>query len=135
MPFLARGLVDYVSALPSQVIAPAGKPLKHLLRQTVRDLLPEDVFTRPKRGFSLPIGEWMVGGLRDRCEAAVAEVARCPVVDAAGVRGVWDRYVGAEVRTHVERPLAVVALGSYLQKLRDGRMATAEPCGPRPGEP
>lgn len=124
VPFLARGLVEYVSALPSRVLAPPGKPLKHLLRQTVRDLLPEEVFTRPKRGFSLPIGEWMVGGLRDRCEAAVAEVASCPVVDAAGIRGVWDRYVGAEVRTHVERPLAVVALGNYLQNLRDGRMAT-----------
>jgi asparagine synthase (glutamine-hydrolysing) len=102
------------------VIAPAGKPLKHLLREAVRDLLPEEVFARPKRGFSLPISEWMAGCLRDRCEAAVAEAARCPVLDAAGVRGVWDRYMRAEVRTHAERPLSIVALGSYLQGLRGG---------------
>jgi asparagine synthase (glutamine-hydrolysing) len=129
VPFLARRLVDYAEALPSRVIAPAGKPRKHLLRQAARDLLPEEVFNRPKRGFSLPIGDWMVRCLRDRCEAAVAEVARCPVLDAAGVRGVWDRYVNAEVRTHVERPLALVALGSYLQNLRGRGMATAEAGG------
>jgi asparagine synthase (glutamine-hydrolysing) len=120
VPFLARGLVDYAQSLPSRVIAPAGKPLKHLLREAVRDLLPEEVFARPKRGFSLPISEWMAGCLRDRCEAAVAEAARCPVLDAAGVRGVWDRYMRAEVRTHAERPLSIVALGSYLQGLRGG---------------
>jgi asparagine synthase (glutamine-hydrolysing) len=137
VPFLARDVVDYAFALPSGVIAPADKSPKHLLREAARDLVPAEVLTRRKTGFSLPIGEWMVGCLRDRCEAAVAEAARCPLLDATGVRGIWDRYVGAAVRTHVERPLALVALGSYLQSLHNGPSAARghHSRGMRGGEP
>ncbi|MDW8262048.1 MAG: asparagine synthase-related protein, partial [Phycisphaerales bacterium] len=37
---------------------------KRLLRLAFRQDLPKGVFRRPKRGFALPIGQWLRGELR-----------------------------------------------------------------------
>ncbi len=75
VPFLGRRLVDRVSRLPGSARSPRGSQPKHLLRKAVADLLPADVFTLRKSGFSLPFGDWMFGPLRDQCETAIESLA------------------------------------------------------------
>ena len=38
---------------------------KRLLRETFAGDLPAEVFTRPKMGFAVPIGDWFRGALRE----------------------------------------------------------------------
>ena len=38
---------------------------KYILRRAFRDRLPEAVFARPKRGFEVPVADWLAGPLRD----------------------------------------------------------------------
>ena len=119
VPYLARPLVDYAGSLPGAMHMPDAARTKHLLRLAGQGLVPDDVFTRPKTGFSLPIGEWMFGLLREQCEAAVETVAACPIVDAGGVREIWRFFTDHPQLTDLWfRPLAIVALGSYLERLR-----------------
>ncbi len=117
VPFLSRRLVEEAACLPGRMHMPArGRP-KHLLRMIGRDLLPKDVFLRPKQGFSLPLGDWVFGSLRERSEAAVEAVAACHLFDSVAVRSQWRWLVDNRHRTGWNRGLSLVVLGSYLQQL------------------
>ena len=121
VPFLSRRLVDYTASLPGSMHQPAGGSPKHLLREIGRDLLPPTVFTRPKTGFCLPMAEWMLGPNRDSCAAAVDAVAACSLFNAGAVRSLWNDFVAHPERCHWNRPLALVALGSYLTQIEPHR--------------
>jgi asparagine synthase (glutamine-hydrolysing) len=114
VPFLDLPLVDYVSALPGSLKQAAGTPPKALLRQACADVLTPEVASRQKTGFTLPIGSWMRGGVREQCEAAIAAVEQLPFLDGGEVRRVWDEFQGKRETMHWSRPLALVVLGSYL---------------------
>jgi asparagine synthase (glutamine-hydrolysing) len=59
VPFLDRALVEYVFSLQPHVF---DRPeLKALLKEAFRDVLPEEIISRPKKGFGLPLRHW--GGL------------------------------------------------------------------------
>jgi len=57
-PLLDHVLVERVLSVSSQFRAPGGQK-KYLLKKAVRDLLPEPVLTRPKKGFSAPWTKWV----------------------------------------------------------------------------
>ena len=117
VPFLGRRFVEYVAGLPMTVKSPPqGRP-KHLLREALKQTLPADVFTRPKRGFTLPFAEWMAGPLRDECEAAIDALGECEIFPTGSVQSLWRRYLDGRNGYQWSRPLSLVVLGSYLQKL------------------
>lgn len=58
-PFLSRPLVEYALSIPSQL----GNR-KLLLRRLLSHYLPTRLFERPKQGFCVPIGAWLLGPLR-----------------------------------------------------------------------
>ncbi len=39
---------------------------KIILKETFRDILPDELFSAPKHGFAVPIGEWLEGELKTR---------------------------------------------------------------------
>lgn len=70
VPFLDHKLVEYVSSLSSEskLSALGGKNLKTkelkninkpLLVEAVKDLLPQEIFARPKMGFTFPFQKWL----------------------------------------------------------------------------
>ena len=117
VPFLGRKFVETIAAMPGRLLSPAGAPPKHVLRRAAAHVLPPDVFNRPKRGFSLPIGEWMFGELRDQCEAAVDSASACPLFEDGSVRRIWNRLVENRHQMFWSRALALVVLGDYLRKI------------------
>jgi asparagine synthase (glutamine-hydrolysing) len=44
---------------------------KRILREAFADRLPAEVFARPKKGFEVPIGEWLTGPLADLVSDAI----------------------------------------------------------------
>lgn len=118
VPFLGRRVVETACRTPSRILAPREAPMKHLLRQAAVSVIPPAVLNRPKRGFSLPLGDWMFGSLRDACEAAIDEVAACPLFDAAAVRSLWEECRRLGKTVHWTRPLSLVALGNYLSETK-----------------
>ncbi len=68
-PLLDQELVSFVTALPAK--HRFGSKKKALLVEAVKDLLPEEVGMRPKRGFQVPLATWFRGPLRsafqERC--------------------------------------------------------------------
>ncbi|MFN4241734.1 MAG: asparagine synthase (glutamine-hydrolyzing) [Tepidisphaerales bacterium] len=63
-PFLDHPLVELAASMPADVLFPPGhRGGKALLKLAFARDLPPGVFTRPKRGFAVPVGEWFRGGL------------------------------------------------------------------------
>jgi asparagine synthase (glutamine-hydrolysing) len=76
-PLLDYRLVEWAAALPSHLKL-RGNQGKFLLRQTFNELLPKEIWTRPKMGFGVPIAKWFRTSLRDRTyDALASKDSRC----------------------------------------------------------
>jgi asparagine synthase (glutamine-hydrolysing) len=113
VPFLDLPLVNYASALSGQV--KRSRVSKSLLRQAGDGVLSQKLMNRPKTGFTLPIGDWMRGPMREPCEAAIKSLASQPFIEAAEVGRTWQSFIDEPQSMHWSRPLALVVLGSYLE--------------------
>ena len=72
-PFLDQRVVEWAFAMPgsAKLALKNGRPMgKRVLRQTFRDRLPDEVFSRPKRGFEMPVADLLAGPAADRLHTA-----------------------------------------------------------------
>ena len=58
VPLLDHNLVELAAAMPSAIKVKGGR-LKHILKQSLGDMLPDDILNRKKRGFGTPMGAWL----------------------------------------------------------------------------
>jgi asparagine synthase (glutamine-hydrolysing) len=72
-PFLDVNLVEFINSLPHHMKRQGGNG-KKLLKNLMRQRLPDVIIDRPKKGFGMPISHWFRGPLKDllksRIEAA-----------------------------------------------------------------
>ena len=59
---------------------------KAIFQAALRDVVPEFVTRRPKRGFELPVLRWLRGPLQERAQAAFASGTARQLFDAAFLR-------------------------------------------------
>lgn len=92
-PLLDHRLVERVWSLPACIRHAEGRP-KSLLRAVLARHLPAHLIDRPKRGFSIPLAQWLRGPLRGwASELLAAEAAtRQGLFDAAAVDALWRRH-------------------------------------------
>jgi asparagine synthase (glutamine-hydrolysing) len=57
-PFLDNDLVEFSRRLPASVKFRSGEG-KYILKRALKDLLPSEILTRPKKGFGIPLGQWL----------------------------------------------------------------------------
>ncbi|TIW08242.1 MAG: asparagine synthase, partial [Mesorhizobium sp.] len=62
MPFLDRDLVAFVSKLPDRYKVGWRKG-KLILRNSMANMLPEEILNRRKVGFKVPVAEWFRGSM------------------------------------------------------------------------
>ena len=65
VPFLDAELVRYCANLPGHFKLYRGRKRKHILRESLRGSVPNQILDRPKSGFNIPVEKWMRGPLRD----------------------------------------------------------------------
>lgn len=63
-PFLDYRVIEYARALPISYRYKKGSQ-KRILRDILKNYIPEEIFNQPKRGFKAPIGDWMRDELRE----------------------------------------------------------------------
>ncbi len=68
-PLLDHRVVECAAAMPGSWKLQRGKG-KAILRETFADLLPKEAFSYPKKGFEIPLAQWLQGELRDLVDQA-----------------------------------------------------------------
>ncbi|MDI1241665.1 MAG: asparagine synthase C-terminal domain-containing protein, partial [bacterium] len=61
-PFLDPRIGQFAASIPVEYKL-KGKSGKVILKEAMKDLLPHDILHRPKKGFGIPIAEWLKGRL------------------------------------------------------------------------
>jgi asparagine synthase (glutamine-hydrolysing) len=61
-PFLDPRVAEFAARLPLEYKL-KGSNGKYILKRAVEDLLPQTILNRPKKGFGIPIAEWLKGRL------------------------------------------------------------------------
>ncbi|GIK79335.1 MAG: asparagine synthetase B [Alphaproteobacteria bacterium] len=98
-PLLDHRLVEFVWSLPAPVRRRPGPP-KGLLRAVLQRYLPRDMLDRPKRGFSIPLDQWLAGPLRGWADdlLSVDAVSKEGILDARAVDTLWKRHLSGAQR-------------------------------------
>jgi asparagine synthase (glutamine-hydrolysing) len=60
VPFLDHPLLEFTAGLPDRLKI-RGLSTKHILRESMRPVLPQAILNRPKMGFPVPFGDWLRG--------------------------------------------------------------------------
>lgn len=92
-PMLDHKLIEHVAALPSSFKL-HGRTGKYLLKEAARGLVPDEIISRPKMGFGVPIGAWFRGQLKDyvRDMLLSTEALSRGVTERAGVERLIDEH-------------------------------------------
>jgi asparagine synthase (glutamine-hydrolysing) len=64
IPFLDHRIIEFAWGLPAR-LRRKGKTGKLLLQQLLSKYVPRPLFDRPKRGFDIPLDDWLRGPLRE----------------------------------------------------------------------
>jgi asparagine synthase (glutamine-hydrolysing) len=68
VPFLDHVVVEFASRLPENMKIRDGQS-KYLLKRLMRDRVPADILHAPKRGFPVPISQWLRGDLYEKARS------------------------------------------------------------------
>jgi asparagine synthase (glutamine-hydrolysing) len=93
-PLLDHRVLEFAWSMPGDYLFD-GRTGKRVLRDLLLQYVPRELVDRPKRGFNVPIKEWLVGPLRDWVEALVSEDAlkKQGIFDVNSVRDAWQQHL------------------------------------------
>jgi len=124
VPFLDHKLVEFSAALPQRMKLRGGTT-KYILRESMKGVLPQEILTRPKMGFPVPIGSWFRGEFQSVVEEYVLgerAISRA-IFDPAFVRSLVERHQRGE--DHAERLWALVNFEMWQRRFFDAEPATS----------
>ena len=71
-PFLDKNVVEFVNALPL-AYRQKGLQGKYILKKLMEDKLPHSIIYRPKKGFGIPLSDWLRNDLKTLCDDLLSE--------------------------------------------------------------
>jgi len=104
VPYLDHRVVELAARLPLVMKLRNGRG-KWILRRLLDQYVPPELIDRPKKGFSLPVAEWLRGPLREWAEELLDErrVTNDGYLQPKVVRKVWEGHLSGQrdLRHHV----------------------------------
>lgn len=118
-PFLDHRLVQLAWTLPDSYRMRHGEG-KWLLKHLLARYLPREIFSRPKKGFSVPLDEWLRGPLRDWSEALLAEdrLRSEGYFDPVPIRNAWKAQMSG-TRRYGRRLWPILMFQAWSQRQRE----------------
>lgn len=94
VPLLDHRVVEFAWRLPLSMKIRNGQG-KWILRELLYQYVPRELIERPKKGFSIPLGSWLKGPLRDWAEALLDPVllAQQGYFRPEPIRKVWEQHL------------------------------------------
>jgi asparagine synthase (glutamine-hydrolysing) len=117
VPLLDHRLASHVLSLPDAAKRDGHTP-KALLVKSLEYPLPDDIVSRPKRGFTLPFDTWMRGALRSFCEQQLGEsgLDGRGLLQPGAAKGLWEDFLSRRRGVTWSRVWTLVALNAWLDR-------------------
>jgi asparagine synthase (glutamine-hydrolysing) len=91
-PLLDYRVVEFAAGLQSRMKIRWGNK-KHLLKKAFSRVLPEQIFQRPKHGFSVPLDLWFQNDLTTLAEEVFFQApSTADLLDVDYIRKIWDEH-------------------------------------------
>ncbi|WP_297670359.1 asparagine synthase (glutamine-hydrolyzing) [uncultured Desulfovibrio sp.] len=118
-PFLDRDAAEFAARLPVRHRL-HGFRRKWLLKKAFADLLPPEILHRNKRGFQIPVAQWLRGRMRPLmedmlCAGALREQG---IFDPQAVRALMDEHISG--RADLRKPLWTLLVFQLWRKAHRG---------------
>jgi asparagine synthase (glutamine-hydrolysing) len=115
-PFLDYELVEWVAGLPSAVKLRRGVG-KHILKESLRPLLPDRILFRSKMGFAVPLDVWFRDSLQDRMREVVVggRLAQSGIFEPATLKRLVEDHVSGR-RDHSAPLWALLMFDGFLAR-------------------
>jgi asparagine synthase (glutamine-hydrolysing) len=96
-PYLDHRVIEFVWSLPLAYRVGGGQR-KRVLRRVAHRFLPEGSFSHVKKGFSVPVGSWLRGELRDWAAPrfTASALGRLDFLDGGQVARMWRQHAKGE---------------------------------------
>ena len=122
VPLLDHPLIEFAVSLPGRLKYRDGQG-KWILRTAVRGHVPDEVLSRPKWGFAVPLERWFRNELRHRLDQVVRNDASIyEFVDRPSVQRLVQEHIRGR-RDHSHLVWRLIALELWLRALRTGDLA------------
>jgi asparagine synthase (glutamine-hydrolysing) len=97
VPILDNDIINYAINIDQSLKYKNGES-KYILKKVLYKYLPKELFNRPKRGFSIPLNDWMKGRLRYLIDKYLSPVVinRYDIVASLYVEELKKRYFNGE---------------------------------------
>lgn len=97
IPFLDQRIIEFSWSLPDSMKMREGQG-KWILREILFKHVPKELVDRPKMGFSVPIGEWLRGPLRQWAEELIDEsrLNREGIFKSGPIRKKWTEHLSGK---------------------------------------
>lgn len=116
VPLLDHRVVEFAWGLPLHQKIRNGTG-KWALRQVLYRHVPREMIERPKKGFSIPLANWLRGPLRDWAEAQLEETRlnREGYFHAAPIRKMWKEHVDGK-RDNASKLWSILMFQAWLER-------------------
>lgn len=112
-PFFDHELVEYVMNIPDRF--KEGVDPKSLLLRATGDLIPPEIYQRPKKGFTFPWNNWIRGELKSYCEAKIKLLAEKDFVNGSAILSYWNDFLNGRNQIVGTNILLLVTLENYTE--------------------
>ncbi|MCB1637484.1 MAG: asparagine synthase C-terminal domain-containing protein, partial [Thiothrix sp.] len=129
-PYLNHRVVEHAWSLPLDLKIRDGQG-KWILRQILYRHVPRALIERPKKGFGVPMGQWLRGSLRDWAEELLqpARLAGEGFFDPESVRQKWREHVNG-IHDWQYHLWDVLVFQAWLEQQEAGRQPRKKPQRP-----
>jgi len=116
VPFLDQRVVELAWQIPQRLKIRDGVG-KWILREVLYRHVPREIIERPKKGFSVPLGHWLRGPLRDWVETLLSEqrLLQEGYFVPNIIRGVWLEHLQGK-RDHARKLWSILMFQAWLEK-------------------
>jgi asparagine synthase (glutamine-hydrolysing) len=119
VPLLDHRVVELAWQLPLNLKIREGKG-KWVLREVLYRHVPRELIERPKKGFSVPLGQWLRGPLREWAEELLAEnrLQREGYFNAGPIHTLWREHLAGK-RDNALKLWSILMFQAWLERQHD----------------
>ena len=117
-PFLDQDIYDLSNSLPYEMKIKNNRG-KYVLKKILQNYVPEKLFNRPKRGFSVPIGDWIKSEMLDWSENLldVKNIKKYEFLNCKLIQKYWNSHK-KNSHDHSKKIWNILILLYWLEKNR-----------------